>query len=86
MAKAEATVRPAEVKTETVAEITVADDKVKVGIKNRRNANMERQRINMDISREIWKEVGKAAIDLGIDKRQFVEQALLEKLDIHKNN
>lgn len=47
---------------------------------------MERQRINMDISREIWKEVGKAAIDLGIDKRQFVEQALLEKLDRHKNN
>ena len=83
MAKAEATVRPA---TETVAEITVADDKVKVGIKNRRNVNMERQRINMDISREIWKEVGKAAIDLGIDKRQFVEQALLEKLDRHKNN
>jgi len=37
LAKAEATVRPAEVKTETVAEITVADDKVKIVFPEKRD-------------------------------------------------
>lgn len=46
---------------------------------------MERQRINMDINKEIWKKVGKAAIDLGIDKREFVELALQLKLDETKS-
>lgn len=41
---------------------------------------MDRQRINMDIDRSLWKKIGKAAIDLGIDKRDFVEAALMEKL------
>lgn len=41
---------------------------------------MDRQRINMDIDRSLWKKIGKAAIDLGIDKRDFVEVALVEKL------
>jgi hypothetical protein len=41
---------------------------------------VDKQRINIDIDRELWKKTGKAAIDLGIDKRDFVEKALLEKL------
>lgn len=41
---------------------------------------LERQRINMDLNRELWKEVSKAAIDLGVEKREFVELALKEKL------
>ena len=41
---------------------------------------MSKQRINMDIDHELWKKISKAAIDMGIDKRDFVEEALLEKL------
>jgi len=40
-----------------------------------------KQTINVEIPRELWKAVGKACIDLEIDKRDFLEMALVEKLE-----
>ena len=35
---------------------------------------------------QLWKEVKKTAIDLGMTTTRFFEQALKEKLAKHKNN
>ena len=37
---------------------------------------MEKQRVNMDINKELWKKVSIAAIKEGIQKRQLVEIAI----------
>lgn len=39
------------------------------------------KRVNMDIDSELWKSVKKAAIDQDIELREWVAQALKEKLD-----
>jgi Ribbon-helix-helix protein, copG family len=41
---------------------------------------------SINIDQELWKEVKKAAIDLGITATDFLEQALREKLSKRKNN
>ena len=38
------------------------------------------KRVNMDIDAELWKSVKKAAIDQDIELREWVAQALKEKL------
>ena len=40
------------------------------------------KRVNMDIDAELWKSVKKAAIDQDIELREWVAQALKEKLDV----
>ncbi len=40
------------------------------------------KRVNMDIDSELWKSVKKAAIDQDIEIRDWVAQALKEKLDV----
>lgn len=37
---------------------------------------MEKQRVNMDINKELWKKVGIRAIELNLQKREIVELAL----------
>lgn len=37
---------------------------------------MEKQRVNMDIDKELWKKVGIRAIELNLQKREVVELAL----------
>ena len=39
---------------------------------------------SINIDQELWKEVKKAAIDLGITATDFLEQALIEKLSKRK--
>lgn len=36
----------------------------------------EKQRVNMDLDKELWKQVGIKAIQLGIQKKELVEKAL----------
>jgi len=36
----------------------------------------KKQRINMDLNKELWKRVGIKAIEEGIQKRELVEKAL----------
>ena len=40
----------------------------------------ERQRINIDIQKFLWRETSVIAAHLGINKRDFVEAALQEKI------
>ena len=40
----------------------------------------ERQRVNIDIQKILWKETSVMAAQLGINKRDFVEAALQEKI------
>lgn len=42
---------------------------------------MTKQRINMDIDRVLWKKVSIRCIELEIEKREFVEAALVEYLE-----
>lgn len=42
---------------------------------------MEKQRINIDIDKSLWREVSVMAAKLGIEKRVFVEAALREKVE-----
>ncbi|MED4492991.1 hypothetical protein [Heyndrickxia coagulans] len=37
---------------------------------------MEKQRVNMDINKELWKKVGIRAIELNLQKKEIVELAL----------
>ena len=41
---------------------------------------------SINIDQELWKEVKKAAIDLGITATDFLEQALREKLAKRRNS
>ena len=45
---------------------------------------VKREPTSINVDPELWKEVKKAAIDLGITATEFFEQALKEKL--HKRN
>lgn len=36
----------------------------------------EKQRINMDLDKELWKKVGIKALELDMQKRELVEKAL----------
>ena len=42
------------------------------------------KRVNMDIDAELWKSVKKAAIDQDVELREWVTQALREKLDANR--
>lgn len=42
---------------------------------------MELQRVNMDIQKWIWEQVGITAIKEGMTKRELVEKALIEYTD-----
>lgn len=44
----------------------------------------ERQRINVDIQKLLWRETSVIAARLGINKRDFVEAALQEKIEKEK--
>ncbi len=44
----------------------------------------ERQRVNIDIQKSLWRETSVMAARLGINKRDFVEAALWEKIDEEK--
>lgn len=41
----------------------------------------ENQRINVDINRQLWQEVGIRCAEKGVTKRTFMEEALAEKLE-----
>jgi len=45
---------------------------------------MEKQRVNIDIDKELWKLVSIKAIEEGIQKRQLVETALDEYVKKNK--
>lgn len=45
---------------------------------------MEKQRVNMDIDKSLWKEVGKLSIELEMQKKEIVELALKEFIEKHK--
>jgi len=45
---------------------------------------MIKQRVNMDIDRELWKRVGMKAVELDMQKRELVEKLLKEFLEDHK--
>ena len=42
---------------------------------------MEKQRINIDINKTLWKKVGIKAIEEGIQKRQLVEKAIKKYIE-----
>lgn len=42
---------------------------------------MEKQRVNMDIDKNLWREVSVMAVKMAIEKRLFVEAALREKIE-----
>lgn len=44
----------------------------------------EKQRVNMDLDKELWKQVGIKAIELGMQKKELVELAI--KKFIEENN
>jgi Arc/MetJ family transcription regulator len=41
---------------------------------------MERQRVNVDIDKELWRKVSIRCVELGITKRTYLELALEELL------
>ena len=43
---------------------------------------MERQRINMDLDKRLWEQVGIMAIKQDINKRELVEKALKEYIKL----
>lgn len=43
-----------------------------------------KQRINLDLDRELWKKVSIKAVELDIQKRELVELALKEFLENNK--
>ena len=45
---------------------------------------MEKQRVNMDLDKDLWKLVGVKAIELGIQKKEIVEKALENYLKENK--
>jgi len=45
-----------------------------------RGIRLMKQRVNMDIDKELWKQVTIKCAELGIEKKQFVEEALKNKL------
>lgn len=45
-----------------------------------RQERQERQRINIDIQKSLWRETSIIAARLSINKRDFVEAALQEKI------
>ena len=47
---------------------------------------MEKQRVNMDLDKDLWKLVGVKAIELGIQKKEIVEKALENYLKENKFN
>ena len=42
---------------------------------------MDKHRINVDIDRELWKRVSIRCVELDMEKREFVEEALSDKLE-----
>jgi len=44
------------------------------------------QRVNMDINKELWKQVGIRCIKLDMQKKEFVEQALKNYLEKTRKN
>jgi metal-responsive CopG/Arc/MetJ family transcriptional regulator len=46
----------------------------------------KKQRVNMDLDKDLWKEVGKLAVELELQKKEIVELALKNFLEKHKNN
>ncbi|WP_172369552.1 hypothetical protein [Sporosarcina jiandibaonis] len=46
---------------------------------------MSKQRVNMDLDKELWKQVGITAIELGIQKREVVEKSLKEFIEKNDN-
>lgn len=42
---------------------------------------MEKQRVNMDLDKELWKRVSIKAIEEGIQKKELVEKALKKYLE-----
>ena len=47
---------------------------------------VKRESTSINVDPQLWKEVKKTAIDLGMTTTGFVEEALKEKLSKHKNN
>jgi len=45
---------------------------------------MEKQRVNMDLDKDLWKQVGIKAIQLGIQKKEIVETSLENYLKENK--
>ena len=43
-----------------------------------------KQRVNMDIDKDLWKEVSMKAIELDMQKKELVEKILKEFLEYHK--
>lgn len=44
---------------------------------------MDKQRVNMDIDKILWKKVGIKAVELDTQKKDIVEKALKEFLEKH---
>lgn len=44
---------------------------------------MDKQRVNMDIDKNLWKKVGIKSIELGLQKKELVEKALEEFVEKH---
>jgi Arc/MetJ family transcription regulator len=42
------------------------------------NMSDERQRVNIELDPELWKQVGIKAIEMGLTKRELTEKALRE--------
>lgn len=47
-------------------------------------AKDERQRVNIDIQKSLWRETSVMAARLGVNKRDFVEAALWKKIGEEK--
>lgn len=62
-------------------------DKIDSEIKQRGENRLmnENQRINVDVDKSLWRDVGIRCAEQGVTKRTFMEQALEEKLERDKN-